>query len=532
MPRLVLLAAWLVLAAAAATGVAAERVLRRTTTDDPSTLDPQKMSFPGEQVVILDLFMGLSTQGPDARPIAGCAQRWTVSPDGKSYDFELRPGLQWSDGRPLTATDWVWSIRRALDPATAFAHASRLFPIRNARRVVKGELPVTALGAEALANGHLRIDLEAPTPYFIDVIATALLPAPRHVIEKFGSSWVRPGNFVGNGPFVLETWLPNTYLRLKRNPRFWGAAQVRLDAVVHYPTSDPFTLVRKYAAGAIDLVMIVPLERQAWARQEFGDELKLGRGISNEVLVFNTRSGPASDVRVRRALSMVIDRDAIAARVIGMPGVAAFGYVPPGIMNYRTPQGPPTMDFLALTPAERQTEARRLLASAGYSAARPLRMRLLTPNTDLNRKVAVAIASDWRKLGMVVPELTQKESKSLVGDIANRNFDSVRVVWLANYSDPYAFLERLLSGGSTVGVNQSGYRNAEFDRLLARATQEIDLGKRAAILREAEVLALREQPVAPVHYLVGRRLVSKQVQGFVDNPRGLYSAWYYSVPLR
>jgi oligopeptide transport system substrate-binding protein len=490
------------------------------------------MAFAGEQVVILDLFMGLTTQGPDARPRPGSAERWTISADGRTYDFFLRPGLQWSDGRPLTAEDWVWSMRRALDPKTAFAHASRLFPVRNARRVVKGELPVTALGIQAVSASRLRIELESPTPYFTDVIATAFLPAPRHAIEKHGASWLRPANFVSNGPFVLQEWLPNTHVRMRKNPRFWGAAQVRLDGVIHYPTDNPFTLLRKYEAGAVDLLMIVPPERQDWARKTFGTELKLGRGLANETLVFNTRRGPTTDVRVRRALSMAIDRDAIAARVIGMPEASAYGYVPPGTLNYDTPGGQPRMDFLAMNMDARRAESRRLLAAAGYDAQRPLRMRLLVPSADLNRKSAVAIAGDWQKLGSVQTEINAKESKSLIGHIANGDFDSVRVLWLSNYSDPYAFLERMLSTGSTVGVNQSGFRNERYDQLLAKATQEIDAAKRALILREAEVLALREQPVAPVYYLVGRRLVSRRVQDFVDNPRGLYSAWYYAVPPR
>lgn len=519
------------------TAVAAERALRRTTTDDPATLDPHRMAFPGEQVVIVDLFMGLTTQNAYARPMPGSAESWTVSPDLKTYEFNLRPNLRWSDGVPLTAADFVWSFRRALDPKTAFALASRLFPIRNARSVVSGKLPLDALGVSAPKPNIVRIELEHPAPYLTDLLATALLPAPRHVIEKHGSSWIRPQNFVSNGPFTLDRWLPNAYLRLKRNPYFWGADRVRLDAVYQYPMDNPFTMARRFAAGGIDLVMVVPVERQEWARLEFGSQLKLGRGISNEVLVFNTRKGPTADVRVRRALSMALDRDAIAGRVIGMPGVAAFGYVPPGVLNYELapgapPDAVPRMDFLKLTMPQRQAEARRLLTAAGYSPAKLLTIRLAVPATDLNRKVAVAIASDWRKLGMVTPQFSQKETKALVADIAKGDFDSVRLVWLPNYSDPYSFLERLLATGSTVGVNQSGYNNPRFDALLLQAAQTVDLTQRAALLRQAEQMALDDQPVAPIHYLVGRRLVSNRVEGFVDNPRGFYPSWLYNVPIR
>jgi oligopeptide transport system substrate-binding protein len=256
--------------------------------------------------------------------------------------------------------------------------------------------------------------------------------------------------------------------------------------------------------------------------------VRVGRGTANEVLVFNTRQGPTADVRVRRALSMAMDREAIANNVIGFPGGDAWGYVPPGVANYGEGAKP---DFAAWTQARRDAEARRLLAEAGYGVARPLKVRLGFPSTELNRKVAVTIATMWRRIG-VVPELAQKETKSLVAEVARGDFDAARFVWLAGFSDPYAFLERMLSAGSAVGVNASRYSNPAFDALLARATQEVDLTRRAAILREAEALALADQPVAPVYYLVGRRLVSQRTSGFVDNPRGLYPSWYMTVPPR
>jgi oligopeptide transport system substrate-binding protein len=509
--------------------MAKERTFHRTGTDDPSTVDPHKIAFPGEQLVVLDLFMGLTTSDiRGGRPVPGCAESWTISPDGRRYVFRLRPGLQWSDGVPMSATDFVWSFRRALDPATAFPFASRLYPIRNARSIAAGKLPVESLGVTAPDARTVRIDLEGPTPYFTDVIASIGVPAPRHAIEKFGSAWIRPRNFVSNGPFTLERWVPNAYLRLRKNPRFFAAASVRLDAVHHYPVENPVTMVRRFQSGGLDLVYVLPPERVEWAKREFGSAVRVGRGTANEVLVFNTRQGPTADVRVRRALSMAMDREAIASNVIGFPGVEAWGYVPPGIANYGAGAKP---DFAAWTQARRNAEARRLLAEAGFGAARPLKIRLAFPSTELNRKVAVTIATLWRRIG-VVPELAQKETKSLVADVARGDFDAARFVWLAGFSDPYAFLERMLSSGSAVGVNASRYANPAFDALLARATQEVDLVRRAAILREAEALALADQPVAPVYYLVGRRLVSRRTSGFVDNPRGLYPSWYMTVPPR
>ena len=523
---------WLLLVATSALAwpalASTERVFHRTGTDDPATVDPHKLAFPGEQLVALDLFTGLTTPAMSSRPVPGCAESWTISPDGRTYVFRLRPGLQWSDGVPLTAEDFVWSLRRALDPRTAFAFASRLYPIRNARAIATGKAPLLSLGVSAPDTRTVRIELEGPTPYFLDVIGLIGVPAPRHAIEKFGAAWIRPKNFVGNGPFVLERWVPNAYLRLRKNPRFMFADRVRLDAVHHYPVENPITMVRRFQSGGLDLVMVVPPERTDWARREFGNAIKVGRGLSNEVIVFNTRRAPTSDVRVRRALSMAIDRESIAANVIGMAGVEAYGYVPPGVLNYHDGGRP---DFAAWSVARRAAEVRRLLAAAGFGPQRPLRISLMFPSTDLNRKVAVAVATMWRRYG-VVTDLAQKETKSLVADVAQGNFDAARFVWLASFNDPYAFLERMLSDGSAIGVNASRYANPAYDALLQRATQEVDLDRRAALLQEAETLALADQPVAPIHFLVGRRLVSRRVSGFVDNPRGLYPTWYMTVTPR
>lgn len=506
----------------------AERIFHRVGTDDPATIDPHKVSLPGEQLIVLDLFMSLTTPGMNGRPIAGSAESWTLSADGRRYDFKLRSNLKWSDGRALTSEDWVYSFRRMLDPATAFPLASRLFPIRNARAVATGAMPVSALGVSAPDAQTVRIELDNPTPYFIDVIAAAAMPVPRHVIEKHGNDWLRPQNFVSNGAFVLEEWRPNAYVRARANPNFWGADQVKLDGVVHYPLGNPGTLVRRFNAGELDLIMVVPPERTDELRAQHGESLRLGRGIANEVLVFNTRQGPTADLRVRRALSMAIEREVIARNVIGFPGVGAYAIVPPGVLNYDRGAQP---DYAKWSSAKRLAEAKRLLSEAGYGSGKPLSIRLAFPSTDLNRKVAVAIGAMWSRVG-VRADLQQKETKALVADVGVGNFDAARFVWLASFSDPYAYLERMLSIGSAVGMNTSGYRNPKFDALLAKAAQEVDVTLRSAILREAEGLVLADQPVAPVYYLVGRRLVSKRVTGFADNPRGLYPTWLMSVRAR
>ena len=515
----------LLLLAISHTAFGAERILHRVGTDDPATVDPQRASLPGEQLILIDLFMSLTTPGMNGRPIPGSAESWTTSPDGKTYLFKLRPNLRWSDGKPMPASDWVWAFQRMLDPKTAYPLASRLFPIKNARAVAMGEKPVAALGVAAVDARTLRIDLENPTPYFVDVIMTAALPTPRHIIEKHGAAWTRPENIVGNGPFVLREWRPNGYVRVDRNPNFWGADGVKLDAVYHYPLGNPATMARRFDAGELDLVLVVPPERLEEMRKRNPKVVYLSRGIGNEVIVFNTRSGPTADRRVRRALSMLIDREVVARNVIGLPDVGAYSLIAPGVLNYGESAKP---DFAAWTAAKRLAEAKRLLAEAGYGPGKPLRVRLGFPSTDLNRKVAVAVGAMWGQAG-VKAELQQKETKALVSEVGVGDFDAARFVWVASASDPYSYLERLLSTGSAVGMNTSGYKNPLFDAKLVEGSREVDVKRRAAILREAEAIALADQPVAPVYFIVGRRAVAERVRGFADNPRGLYPSWLLRV---
>ncbi len=527
--------AWLGTIAAVLLGTAspdiaesAQRVLHRAGTDDPTTIDPHKFAYPGESTIVSDLFVGLSTLDQEAKAVPGCAESWQISPDGRRWTFKLRAGLKWSDGSPLQAGDFTWSMRRALDPRTAFPFAGRMFAIKNARAVATGALPITDLGVRAPDPNTVVVELEHPTPYLAEVLATFGLPAPRARIEQYGSEWIRPENFVSNGPFTLERWSPNSSMRLRKNPHFFDAGNVKLDAVLHYPVSQPMTAMRRFAAGEFDFTLAVPPDQLDWARRNVPNALRVSQGLGVEVLAFNTRAGPTRDSRVRRALSMALDRDALARSILGDVRLAAWNYVPPVTNNY----GPGALpEFHDWPLARRRAEARRLLEEAGYGPAKPLRLRLAFPSNDFNKRIAVVIDAMWRQVG-VRAALEMKEQRSLAASIVSGDFDSVRQLWLGGYSDALAFLDRL--DGSAVGtaVNPAGYANPRLDALLRRAEQEVDLKKRAALLRAAETLAIADQPVMPIYFFVSRRLVSAQLTGWTDNPRGIHVSRYMSVPPR
>jgi oligopeptide transport system substrate-binding protein len=503
-------------------------VLHRSLSDDATTVDPHKVGFPGETVIISDLFVGLTTLDARARAIAGCAESWTTSTDGLTWTFRLRGGLKWSDGAPLDARDFEYSLRRALAPATAFPYAGRLFAILNARAFSQGRAGAESLGVAAVDARTVRITLAHPAPYLPEVLASFGMPVPRKIIEQHGEDWIRPGRFVTNGPFMLAEWRPNAFLRLDRNPQFYDAANVRLDAVIHYPIAQASTALRRYQAGELDFVMSVPPDQVTRARELFGAQMRVDPGLGLDVIAFNTQAGATGDARVRRALSLAVDREVLARNLLGDPRVAAYGYVPPGVNDYPNPA---RADFATWDAARRGAEARRLLAAAGFGPGKPLELRLGYPGNDANRRVAIAIDAMWRAVG-VRPQLQAKEQRALTADVVRGDFDAVRSLWLSGFSDPVAFLERLDGSAAGTTMNQSGYRSAAFDAAMGRALREADLARRAAQLREAESVALTDLPVAPLFYLVSRRLVSPRIVGWQNNPRGIHVSRWLSVPKR
>lgn len=511
------------LASSVGTPAVAENIVRRSSTGEPQTLDPQLWTYGQDGNIAQDLFQGLTTLDPYARVVPGQAESWSVSPDGRTYTFKLRRGLQWSDGRVLTSEDFLWSFRRLFDPRTASPAVSLLYVIRNSRQVNRGERPVSDLGVRAPDAATLIIELDHPAPYLADLLVHRAFPVPRHVVEKYGREWTRPGNIVSNGAFVFDEWRPGSHVRLVRNPRFHEATQVRLDAIHHVPIEDPKSGVLRYRAGELDVVVTLPSDQIADLRRDFGTQLRLVTQLGLEYLAFNTQRGVTADVRVRRALSMAIDRELIVKKITRAGEPTAYCIVPPGVDHY-----PKTgcADFAALTQAKRLAEARRLLSSAGYGPANPLTLRFRANNSDTQRRIALAVSAMWQPLG-VRTVLIGAEMKAHQQAVAQGDFDVARGAWYGEDRDALSYL-RLLDGRSPA-LNISKYSSTPYQELLDRADDSADLTTRAKFLQQAEALAMREQPIAPIHIYVSRRLVSPRVEGWQDNPRGLHLNRYLSI---
>ncbi len=491
--------------------------LHRGNVSEPNTLDPQKSTGVAEDNIQSDLMVGLVADDAEGRPVPGVAQSWSTSADGLVWTFRLRES-QWSDGVPLTSDDFVFALRRLLDPRTAAQSASLLYVIKNAQAVNRGDAPPEALGVRAPDPATLEVTLEHPAPYLLQLAKHhTFYPVPRHAVERWGDDWVRPGRLVSNGPYVLAEWRLGDYVRAVKNPRFWDADKVCYDQVFYYPTADAVAAERRVLDGELDLNTDIQSNRIAWlrARPASAPFVRVHTYLGTAYLAFDSGAktpNPAlRDRRVRQALSMAIDRDFITRKLLRGGQVAAYSFVPPGVDGYTGGARAPWADWPL---ARRQAEARRLLAEAGYGGDHPLRLELKHRNTPDPMLTAPAIQADWRAVG-VRAELAQEEVQIAYQDYRIRNFDIADAAWIADYDDAMSFLYVLKS--STGAQNYGDYANPAYDALIVRAENQADPGERGRLMAEAERLMLEDAPVAPIFFYVSKSLVSPAIDGWRDN---------------
>jgi len=513
-PAVTILAATLLAASAAG-----QSVYHRCNDADPETLDAHKTSTVGEAHLLRDLSEGLLIHTGEGKVAPGVAESWTISPDGRVYTFKLRANARWSNGEPVLAADFVFSLRRIMNPDTGAKYATVLYPILNAERINKkaeGARPHD-LGVKALDALTLEIMLTKPTPYFLELLTHQTgLPVNPGAVTRHGNDFVKPENWVSNGAYVLKEWVPGSHIRLDKNTLFHAAATVAIDAVRYYPCSDLAAAARRFQAGEVHSTSDIPADQVKVLKAKLGAQLKISPYLGTYYLAVNTAKAPLSDIRVRQALSLLLDREFIAEEIWSATMLPAYAFVPPGIGNYGEPA------YLAerqLSPIEREDKAKALLRAAGFGAgAKPLRIEIRYNTTDNNKATVVAIANMWRA-GGIETTFVNTDAKTHFAHLRERgDFDIARAGWIGDYSDPQNFLFLLES--QNTGFNYARYGNAEFDALMKKAGDELDLAKRAGILLEAERVIMRDLPYVPVLYYSNRNLISSKLDGFTPNLRG------------
>lgn len=489
----------------AVAAIADGHVINRSLAFDPPSLDPNVGTASVAGAVLSDLVDGLVIRGPDGQPVPGCAEGWVISQDGLTYTFTLREGLEWSDGQPLVAADFVYSFHRLLSPETGAPAAGLFFIIDGARELFTGA--AAELGVSAPDDRTVVIRLARPAPYFIQLLAnTQGVPVPRHAIEKHGRDWTRAGNMVSNGAYVLAERIPQDSIRLVKNPRFHAADSVTIDQVVWLPTPDLGANLRRFRAGELDTVLNFAPTDLPWVTENLPEALHMGPMQATYLLVVNVRQPPFDDARVRRALSLAIDREAITNKLLKTGVRPALSLVTPGTGGY---PGNPDL-ALAAPIAERQAQAKVLLAEAGFDTDNPLVVPIVFDNQEENRKIMVALDAMWREIG-VTTEASGMEFSAVLKKMRTGDFVLARSATFALFDDPYAFLQQFMGPNPR---NWTGYASREFDGRLMQANATGDMAERTALLARAESVLSADQPMIPIYWYAGRTLVSPRITGW------------------
>ena len=480
---------------------------------EPVSLSPLKITGTQEDRIVSDMIVGLTQSAPDGSPVAGVASSWETSPDGKTWTFHLRHDVKWSDGVPLTSEDFVYALRRLMDPTEASEYASLLYLIKNAEAVNTGKLPATALGIAAPDPYTVVYTLDHPAPYLLELAKhQTMLPVPKHVVEKWGDAWSTPEHYVSDGPYKLVSWKLGDHIHLVKNPLFYEADKVCVDEVNYYPTTDTVAAEKRVRSGELDENDTFEANRADFLRKQMPGYVHSHTYLGTDYFVFNQHDpGPLRDKRVRLALAMSIDRDFITKKLEHGIVQPAYSFVPPGLANY----SPPASQRWTTWPlARRQAAARVLLAQAGFGPSHPLHIELKHPTNSLALIVMPSVQADWRAIG-VAASLAQDDIQILFQDEKLRNFQVAWASWVADYDDAMDYLYLMRS--DTGAQNYSDYHNPAYDKLLDAADNEPDAGKRAADMRQAEAMMLADQAITPLLFRTNLALVNPKITGWVDN---------------
>ena len=482
---------------------------------EPQGLDIHVVTGTPENHLIQALFEGLATKNPiTLKPEPGVAERWEFNEDKTIITFHLNPKARWSNGEQVTASDFVWSWNRALHPKTGNLYAYMLYPIKNAEAYAKGKIEDFSLvGVEALNNITLKVTLNTPTPYFIQLMdhysTFALHP---ETLLKFGemtdrfTPWTRVGNIVSNGAFVLTDWALNRHIKMKKNSEYWDKDNVHLNGVVFYPTENAASEERMFQVEQLHRTESVPLDKIPGYRDSPNSPYMQVPYLGTYFYLLNTKRPPVDDVRVRKALSMTVDREQLIRTVLKNVYTPAYSITPPDTLGYQPPK---LFDF-------NPVKARQLLAEAGYPNGENWPgIEIIYNTNEAHRKIAVAIQQMWKKNLNIDVTISNQEWKVYLDSVSQQNFQVARRGWIGDYVDPNNFLDLYISDG---GNNHTGYSDSHYDEMILQLAPQAKTQKeRFNIFYNAETMLMKQMPIIPIYTYATSHLIHPSVEGIHPN---------------
>lgn len=506
------------------TSLAKNQVLVRGNDAEAATLDPLKAEGMPEIHILRDLFEGLVIQDENGKVTPGVALKWDNS-GNQVYRFHLRKDARWSNGDPVTANDFLFSLHRVVDPNFASPNAwyLKLTEIKNAKAIIEGKKPVDSLGVKAIDDYTLEFELEKPVPYFISMTAhTAMMPLHSKTVLASGDTWARPETMVSNGAFKLTEWVINERIELERNDKYWDNANTILNHVTYIPFENQNSALNRYKTGEVDMTSDVPAQMATKLRETHPDDYRVTPLLCTYYYAFNTQHKPFDDPKVRKAVAYSIKRDVITNGITTVGNVPAFTFAHKDVAGFKA-----TMpDYGKWSQSEREESAKQLAKEAGYVESTPIEAKLLYNTSESHKTIAIAIASMLEKNldAKITPE--NQEWKSYLSSRKSGDFDILRASWCGDYNEASTFLSLFTSDNER---NYAFYKNSVYDSAISKAQMATDEQERNKYYDQAESILAEDMPIAPIYFYMQARLVRPTIGGFpMHNAEGrIYSKDLY-----
>ena len=480
---------------------------------EPKDLDPHTVTGVPESHILMALLEGLVIRHPEGLdPLPGVASNWDISADGKTYIFYLRDNSTWSNGDPVTASDFVWSWKRMLTPSLGSKYPDMLYDVVNAEEFNKGVIKdFTKVGVKAISPTKLLVKLKNPAPYFLGLLSHyTTRPVHKPTIEKFGeidsigSQWTRPGNFIGNGPFALKEWKLNKILKVKKNNLYWNAQQVKLNEIHFFPVDNASREDLMFRSGQLHVTSTVPPEKVEVYFKEYPGIIRSDPYYGTYYLRVNVLKSPFNNKLVRKALSLSINRKEIVEKVTRGGQLPAFSFTPPDPNSYYPPT---SLDY-------NPELAKKLIEEAGYSEENFPIFELLYNTSEGHQKLAQAIQQTWKRNLNIDVQLTNTDWKVYLSKQSIGDYMVARAGWIGDYVDPKTFLDMMVTGR---GNNQTGWSNSQYDDLLVKAAQSSSQKERFNNLYKAEEILMDELPIIPIYTYTRIYMLNQDVKGWSPN---------------
>ncbi|RIY32753.1 hypothetical protein CKF54_04270 [Psittacicella hinzii] len=492
----------------AGTKLAPEQSLRLAFPSSPDTLDPNMLKYGADFKTLRPVFDTLTRLNNQGKYVPVAAQSWSVSEDGLTWIFKLRPEAKWWDGKPVTASDFVYSWQRLTDRATAAPFGDYLVNanVVNAKEIFRGEKDKSELGVKALDDYTLEIKLTSPVAWLPEMLSAVLTaPVRQDLIEKYGDKWTAKENLVGNGPYQISSYQFNEQMTYSKWNDYWDAANVHLTKIQHDFTKDTNISYMRYLSGEY-LVSEVPSQYIDKIEKEHANEVHKILAGRTGYLAFNPFRVPA---KVRLALSLLTDRELITSQVL-KTNIPTSSFASPYLADL---QDVKQQAWFGRPQEENNAQARQLLAEAGYTPENPLVITLSQPISNENSKLYVAVANLWKtgSNGAVVLKQEALEPVALYAKYPKLDYDFIFAGYGMDYTQASTMYNIFLSDSP---INNKRWQNPEYDRLLAEANSTIDGNKRAELYAQANELLVTDSPFQPVWYVQNTIIKKPQLQGY------------------